>query len=66
MSASSAVATANSSRGRLFQAYGLNSRFAKEFDLEEIAGLFESKYGYKPTEVKVTAGGGTCLAGPVK
>lgn len=54
-----------SRNGKLYMGFGLDGRFAKEFDLKEIARLFEEKHGYPAKEVFVTAGGSTCLAGPL-
>lgn len=51
---------------RLYQAYGLNGLYAEKFDLEGIERHFREKYGYKAKVIKITAGGGTCLAGPIR
>lgn len=50
---------------KIFQAYALNGKYMREFDLKEIARMFEERHGYKPKEIFVTAGGSTCLAGPL-
>jgi len=51
---------------RLYQAYGLKGLYAEDFDLEDVRLRFRNKYGRDPKLIKITAGGGTCLAGPIR
>lgn len=51
--------------GELYQAYGLNGRFAESFDLDDLRRLFEAKYGYRAKVAVVIAGGSTALVGPI-
>lgn len=51
---------------QLYQAYGLKGLYAEEFDIEDVRLLFRNKYGREPELIKITAGGGTCLAGPIR